>query len=125
MFEQLGMLGSAAVLIGGLIALNKGSDLTIENSVKAADATGFGKTTIGFILIAFCTTLPDLSVPLLSTIGQGTVGVAVGNVLGSNIVNICLILGLSFVLVGLKNSHNTKLPASIGLKRETFTQVFS
>jgi len=103
LFEELGLLGNAAILLGSLIFLDKASNWTITNSVKVADITGFGKTTIGFILVAFATSLPELCVSIFAAIGQESIGVAIGNVLGSNIVNICLILGLCFLIVTVKS----------------------
>ena len=100
--EVLGLWGNVLVLFGALAVLAKASDLAINNSVKVADITGFGRTTIGFILVAFSTSLPELLVSVFAAIRQESVGVAVGNVLGSNIVNICLILGICFLLVTLK-----------------------
>jgi cation:H+ antiporter len=100
--EVLGLWGNVLVLFGALVVLAKASDVAINNSVKVADITGFGRTTIGFILVAFSTSLPELLVSVFAAIRQESVGVAVGNVLGSNIVNICLILGVCFLLVTLK-----------------------
>jgi cation:H+ antiporter len=100
--EVLGLGGNLLVLFGALVVLAKASDVAINNSVKVADITGFGRTTIGFILVAFSTSLPELLVSIFAAIRQESVGVAVGNVLGSNIVNICLILGICFLLVTLK-----------------------
>jgi cation:H+ antiporter len=100
--EELGIWGNTIVLVASLAILAKASDLTISNSVKVASVTGFGKTTIGFMLVAFSTSLPELVVSFFAVLGQGSVGVAVGNVLGSNIVNICLVLGICFLIVTLK-----------------------
>ncbi|MEM3731774.1 MAG: sodium:calcium antiporter [Candidatus Bathyarchaeia archaeon] len=100
-----GLLINAAILVVSLIILDKSSDLTINNSVKVADITGMGKTTIGFILVAFSTSLPELCVSVFAALGQESVGVAIGNVLGSNIVNICLILGICFLLASIKNPN--------------------
>jgi len=86
--EVLGLWGNVFILLGSLAVLAKASDITINNSVKVADITGFGKTTIGFILVAFSTSLPELLVSVFAAIRQESVGVAVGNVLGSNIVSI-------------------------------------
>jgi len=86
--EVLGLWGNVLILFGSLAVLAKASDITINNSVKVADITGFGKTTIGFILVAFSTSLPELLVSVFAAIRQESVGVAVGNVLGSNIVSI-------------------------------------
>jgi len=100
--DVLGIWDNVLVLFGSLAVLAKASDVTINNSVKVADITGFGRTIIGFILVAFSTSLPELLVSVFAVIGQESVGVAVGNVLGSNIVNVCLILGICFLLVTLK-----------------------
>jgi len=89
MFEQLGSIGNIAVLVVALAVLVKASSLAITNSVNVASVTGLGKTKIGFILVAFSTSLPELVV-------------SVGNVLGSNIVNICLILGACFLVMAIK-----------------------
>jgi cation:H+ antiporter len=97
--EQLGILGNALLLIGSLVVLAKASDLTINNAIKVSDMTGFGKTTIGFILVGFSTSLPELFVSVFAALGQGSIGIAVGNVLGSNIANIALILGACFLIV--------------------------
>ncbi len=113
MFEELGLLGNALIFLVSLIALGKASDWTITNSVKVADITGFGKTTIGFILVAFSTSLPELAVAFFAAVGQETIGLAIGNVLGSNIVNICLILGICFLLVALKSPKYTSVYPSM------------
>jgi cation:H+ antiporter len=102
MLEQLGLIGNAIILVAALIALDRASDLTITHSVNVASVTGYGKTTIGFILVAFSTSLPELLVAVFAVIQPENVGVSIGNVLGSNIVNICLILGICFILMALK-----------------------
>ena len=102
MIEQLGITGNIAVLIASLIVLIKASSWTITNSVNLASITGLGKTKIGFILVAFSTSLPELVVVLFSIMNPQTAGISVGNVLGSNIINICLILGVSFLVMALK-----------------------
>jgi cation:H+ antiporter len=112
MFEELGFIGNLLILIAALIALNQASNLTINHSLKVAGATGLGKTTVGFILVAFSTSLPELFVAIFAIIKPVNVGVSIGNVLGSNIANICLVLGIIFVLIALKYSDNVKfLPA--------------
>ncbi len=110
LFESLGPLGNTLILIASLLILDKVSDLTIENSVKVAGTTGLGKTAIGFVLVAFCTSLPALSVSIFSAI-TGSIGVAIGNAIGSNISNICLILGICLVLVTVKKTQNVKFLA--------------
>ena len=106
-FENLGLIGNAIILLVGMLILDKSSDLAIDNSVKVAEITGLGKTTIGFLLIALSTSLPELSVSVFSTMNPESIGIALGNVLGSNIANICLILGLCFLILSLKNRRET------------------
>jgi cation:H+ antiporter len=108
MFEEIGLIGNLLILITALVALNQASNLTIDHSVKVAETTGLGKTTVGFILVAFSTSLPELFVAIFAIIEPENVGVSIGNVLGSNIANICLVLGIIFVLIALKYSDNAK-----------------
>ena len=117
MFEELGLVGNSLILLVSLVVLDKASDWAITNSVKIADITGVGKTTIGFILVAFSTSLPELCVSIFAAIGGESVGVAIGNVLGSNIVNICLILGVCFLIVALKSSEAVKLAPAMAKER--------
>jgi cation:H+ antiporter len=100
-FESLGLLGNALILLASLVVLVLASDVTINHSVKVSALTGFGKTTVGFILVGFATSLPELSVAIFG-VGTGSIGVTIGNVLGSNIVDIALVLGVCFLLVAVK-----------------------
>jgi len=107
-FEQFGIIGNIVILIVSLIVLIKASGWAITNSVNLASVTGLGKTKIGFILVAFSTSLPELFVAIFAIGDPKAIGISVGNVLGSNVVNICLILGVSFIVLA------TKYPKSAG-----------
>jgi len=107
--EGLGLLGNIIILIAALAALDKASDLTITHSINVASVTGLGKTTVGFILVAFSTSLPELFVAAFAVLTPEKVGVSIGNVLGSNIVNICLILGVCFLLISLKYPEKSRV----------------
>jgi len=61
LFEELGPLGNVLVLLASLVALGRASDWAITNAIKVAETTGVGKTTVGFILVASSTSLPELS----------------------------------------------------------------
>ncbi|MDW8061647.1 MAG: sodium:calcium antiporter [Nitrososphaerota archaeon] len=105
MFEWLGLPGNALILLISLYILNEAGDLAVNNAVKVAEITGLGKTVVGYMLVALITTLPELSVSILVAMGVGEIGIAIGNVLGSNIVNICFILGLIFLIASLRTSQ--------------------
>ncbi len=79
-------------------ALNWASNLVITNAVKVSTITRLGKTSVGFTLIAMSTTLPELVVALIAIFSGGT-NLSVGNVLGSNIFNISVIVGLAAVML--------------------------
>lgn len=107
MFEELGLIGNAVLLIATLAMLAKASETTITNALNVASVTRLGKTTVGFILVAFSTSLPEFFVAIFSTINPENVGVSIGNVLGANISNICLILGSCFLLLALKSPRGS------------------
>ncbi|MEJ2280925.1 MAG: sodium:calcium antiporter [Candidatus Bathyarchaeota archaeon] len=102
MIEQFGIIGNIIILIISLIVLIRSSSLTISNSVNLASITGLGKTKVGFLLVAFSTSLPELFVAIFAIVDPNTVGISLGNILGSNIINICLILGLGFLMMAIK-----------------------
>jgi cation:H+ antiporter len=107
MFEELGLTGNSVILLGTLAILAKASETTITHALNVASVTRLGKTTIGFILVAFSTSLPEFFVAVFSTVNPENVGVSIGNVLGANISNICLILGACFFLLALKNPRGS------------------
>ena len=96
------------ILLVTLVVLAKASELTITHSLNVASVTGLGKTTVGFILVAFSTSLPEFFVAVFAALDPENVGVSVGNVLGANVSNICLILGACFLLIALKNIRGTR-----------------
>jgi cation:H+ antiporter len=88
------------VILVSLIILDQASHMTISNAVKVSDITKLGKTAVGFSILAFSTSLPELSVAFVAAF-TGESSVSVGNVLGSNIANISLIIGLAAVIIPL------------------------
>lgn len=102
MLEWLGLIGNLLILLASLAVLYKASGVTIYHSVKVAEVTGLGKTTVGFVLIALSTSLPELFVVVFSVLNPENVGVSIGNIFGSNITNVCLTLGVCFFLIALK-----------------------
>lgn len=85
------------LFILGLVLLLKGASLFTENASKIAKSLGVSDIVIGLTLVAFTTSLPELSVSVMSVI-RGSSGIAIGNVIGSNIANVGLVLGISAFL---------------------------
>ncbi len=85
-----------AILLASLAALYKSSELVIEYASDLARAFRIGDAAIGFFFLSIVTSLPELSVSILSAL-SGNVGIAVGNVFGSNVADITLVLGTAAV----------------------------
>ena len=92
------------MLLLGLAVLTVGAELLVRGASKLAAAVGISPLVIGLTVVAFGTGAPELVVSLQSTLA-GEPDVAIGNVIGSNIVNILLILGISALIVPLRVSQ--------------------
>ncbi len=88
---------AVALVIVGVVALGGGSELLVRGASTIARAAGISETVIGLTLVAFGTSLPELATAIVAAL-RGHTEVALGNVLGSNIFNILLILGALFVI---------------------------
>ena len=84
---------SLLAIIAGLVVLTIGAELLVRGASKLALSLGISPVVIGLTVVAFGTSTPELAVTVGAAVG-GTPDVAVGNVVGSNIYNVLLILGL-------------------------------
>ena len=90
---------AASVTAMGGVLIWKGADLLIEGATGIASSMGISEAIIGLSVVALGTSLPELAVTIVAGLrGQG--GVAVGNVLGSNMMNILGILGVTALIGG-------------------------
>jgi cation:H+ antiporter len=81
------------LFLSGLAVVAKFSTVAVESAVKLSQITGMSKTLIGFIFIGLSTSLPELAVGVVSSLGNNG-HLSAGNVIGANITNLTLILGL-------------------------------
>ena len=93
-------------LIVGFIFLVKGADLLVEGATAIARRMKVSNLVIGLTIVAFGTSAPELFVNVTSSI-KGNTGLAIGNVLGSNIANILLVLGVCSIFYPLKAGKGT------------------
>ena len=84
-------------LIGGLIALLAGAQLTVDSAVSIAQFMGISEIVIGLSVVAVGTSLPELA-GTISAARMGHKEIAVGNVIGSNIANIFLVMGILAII---------------------------
>ncbi len=86
------MILDIVFVVGGIIMLYYGGDWLVEGSSRLARSFGFSALVVGLTVVAFGTSVPELLVSVSAALG-GTSDVSIGNVIGSNIANIGLILG--------------------------------
>ena len=84
-------------LLFGLGMLLFGADLLVDGAVNIARALGIGEVVIGVTLVAIATSLPELAVTLVSAL-RGEFGLAIGNIVGSNIFNLLAVVGVASVI---------------------------
>ncbi len=100
------MILNSALFLLGLIFLVKGADIMIDGSSSIAKRYGISTFVIGLTIIAFGTSMPELIVTLIAGIEKSS-GIALGNIIGSNISNTLLILGTSALISPLIVRKNT------------------
>ena len=89
-----------ALLVVGAALLYFGGFLTVENAISIAENIGISETVIGITIIAIGTSLPELVTSVIA-IRKGHTDIGIGTIVGSNIYNILMILGISSVITGI------------------------
>lgn len=96
------ILIQGALLVFGFVLLVKGADWFVEGAAKLADKLGIPQLVIGLTIVAMGTSAPEaavsISAALQDTAENDSAAIAIGNIVGSNILNILLILGITAVL---------------------------
>jgi len=87
-------------LIAGIIGLYIGGELVSRNAQILAKQWGMSESTIGLTVVATATSLPELITSIVAALKKNS-GIAIGNVLGSNILNIFMVLGISALITPL------------------------
>lgn len=93
-------------LLLGLAGLVLGGKLIVDNAVEIAEALGLSERVIGLTIVSIGTSLPELATSVVA-VRKKNVDIAIGNVVGSNIFNIFLVLGASATIAPLEISENT------------------
>lgn len=88
------MIGDTVLFIVGLVILYFGAELLVKGAVRLATSFGLSMLVVGLTVVAFGTSLPELTVNLAAAY-RGSMDLAFGDVVGSNVANIGLILGVA------------------------------
>ena len=103
---KFGLVKSLIFVIVGVAGIIIGSDMVVNNASKIATILGLSERVISLTIIAFGTSLPELITTIVSS-KKGEQDLLLGNIIGSNIFNICVVLGIPVALFG------TVTPASL------------
>ncbi len=104
----MNILIAIVLLIIGFVMLTKGADWFVDGSSALAFRLGIPQLVIGLTIVAMGTSAPEAAVSITSSL-KGNEGITVGNVVGSNIMNILLILGIASIIVPLAVQKSTRM----------------
>ena len=102
------MLVSIGLIILGFVLLIKGADFLVEGSSNIAKKFHIPEIIIGLTIVSIGTSMPELFVSTTSSI-NGYADMSIGNIIGSNLCNLLLILGLSALIRPIKFQRETRL----------------
>lgn len=100
------LIKNIVILLIGFILLIKGADYFVDGASGVADKFGIPQLVIGLTIVAFGTSAPEAAISISAAL-KGSTGIAIGNVIGSNIMNILLILGITSCIVPLAVAKST------------------
>ena len=108
--EKINILKNILLTILGIFLLKIGGNITIKNALIIAYNLGLSEKIIGLTIIAIGTSLPELLTSIIASF-KGNSDIAIGNIIGSNIFNMLLIIGVSSLItdISFNNSYNFDL----------------
>ncbi|WP_067340599.1 calcium/sodium antiporter [Stappia indica] len=106
------MLIDYVSLVGGLVVLIVAGDVLVRGSVSVAERLGIPTLVIGLTIVAFGTSAPELVISLRAAL-DGLSGIAIGNVVGSNIANVLAVLGLPALFAATSCDENGAVRNSV------------
>ena len=104
--RKIRMMLQAGILIVGFLFLVKGADWFVEGSASIARKFGIPQLIIGLTIVAMGTSMPEAAVSITAAMQQNA-GITIGNVVGSNILNIFIILGLTALITNVAIQRST------------------
>ena len=93
----MGFVMQLILLVIGFVMLIKGADLFVEGAASIAERFGIPQLVVGLTIVAMGTSAPEAAVSIASAL-KGSADITVGNVVGSNVLNVLVILGLTAVI---------------------------
>ena len=100
------MILQIMILLLGFVLLVKGADWFVEGAASIARKLGIPQLIVGLTIVAMGTSMPEAAVSITAAL-TGNAGITIGNVLGSNILNVLLILGITSVIITVPVQKST------------------
>ncbi len=122
--ETIGAKKSVFLIVIGLVGLVLGSNVFVDNASSLAHAWGISDAVIGLTIVAGGTSLPELATSAVAA-KKGDSGIAIGNVLGSNVFNILMILGLTGLISPMHIQNITYVDMAVMVMSMTLFWLFS
>ena len=120
---QMSKLKSAIFVLGGLLLLIVGSNVFVDHASQLALSMGISEGVVGLTVVAGGTSLPELATTVVAA-RKGQSALAIGNVIGSNVFNILLILGLTATIHPLQIEGITTIDMAVMLLSVSFVWIF-
>lgn len=111
------MIVNILLMLLGLVLLVKGSDFFVKSASKIAKIFGVSEFIIGLTLVAVGTSVPELASSVVASLKQSS-GIIIGNVVGSNVANIGLVIGIAAIIATIKTKKEM-------LQRDGYILLFS
>ena len=121
---QMSKLKSAIIVLGGLLLLIVGSNVFVDHASQLAFSMGISEGVVGLTVVAGGTSLPELATTVVAA-RKGQSALAIGNVIGSNVFNILLILGLTATIHPLQIEGITTIDMAVMLLSVVLVWLFS
>lgn len=103
---EMMLVWNILLLVAGFVLLIKGADFFVVGASRIAQRFGIPEIVIGLTIVAFGTSAPEAAISISAAV-QGNTGIAIGNILGSNILNILIILGVTACIANLPVAKTT------------------
>ncbi len=121
--KSLSLKKSIILIVLGIVGLKVGGDFTVENATNLARMFSISEKIIGLTILAIGTSLPELVTSVTAAI-KGNSDIAIGNIIGSNIFNILLIIGVSAIISPLKYNFTYNIQIGILILATIILSIF-
>ena len=121
--KPLSLKKSIILIVLGIVGLKIGGDLTVENATNLARMFNVSEKIIGLTILAIGTSLPELVTSVTAAI-KGNSDIAIGNIIGSNIFNILLIIGVSAIISPLTYNFTYNIQIAILVLSTVVLSIF-